>query len=166
MNGGVDEDLEMPAESSIPGDLCEVFLQLGVPLAWKSIDLNFVRKYHPKIPKDPRTILSHTSFVQAKVHWSVGDDADWFGPPDQLFVFAFESFLIKLKFDVRGPSNPAAQIYRRISEASAGSVQPDSLHDTVDDTWMLCFQTLNPPPVYILVTHNAFKLTPKQRCNY
>ncbi|KAF6773293.1 hypothetical protein AHF37_07359 [Paragonimus kellicotti] len=59
MAAHITADLKMPAESSISDDLRKAFLQLGAPLAWQSVILDVVRKYHPEIPKDPRTIL-HT----------------------------------------------------------------------------------------------------------
>ncbi|KAF7245309.1 hypothetical protein EG68_11404 [Paragonimus skrjabini miyazakii] len=59
ITAGVNEGQAMPAESSISDDLRKAFLQFGAPLAWQSVILDVVRKYHPDIPKDPRTIL-HT----------------------------------------------------------------------------------------------------------
>ncbi|KAF8566353.1 hypothetical protein P879_10477 [Paragonimus westermani] len=57
MTVGVDEDLEVPAESPILDDLRKTFLQLGAPLAWLSIILDVVKKYHSEVLEDLRSIL-------------------------------------------------------------------------------------------------------------
>ncbi|KAF7246765.1 hypothetical protein EG68_11007 [Paragonimus skrjabini miyazakii] len=82
MNEGVSEDLTMPAESSISDDLRKAFLQLGAPLAQQSVILDVVRKYHPEIPKDPRTI-PHTPRSCRQVHWRWVVYSLWtgMGPP-------------------------------------------------------------------------------------
>ncbi|KAF7239098.1 hypothetical protein EG68_11206 [Paragonimus skrjabini miyazakii] len=45
------------ASSSISKELRQVFLKTGARPSWKHVVMDVVRKYHPEVPKDLRTIL-------------------------------------------------------------------------------------------------------------
>ncbi|KAF7258131.1 hypothetical protein EG68_03856 [Paragonimus skrjabini miyazakii] len=48
--------MQTSAKSSISEELRQA-LNSGAPLSWQHAFVDVVRKYHPEIPKDPRTIL-------------------------------------------------------------------------------------------------------------
>ncbi|KAF7239948.1 hypothetical protein EG68_12033, partial [Paragonimus skrjabini miyazakii] len=56
----VDADIDgvQPSASiSISEELRQVFLKTGASLSWQHAVMDVMRKYHPEVPKDPRTIL-------------------------------------------------------------------------------------------------------------
>ncbi|KAF7234159.1 hypothetical protein EG68_12396 [Paragonimus skrjabini miyazakii] len=79
MNEGVNEDLAIPAESSISDDLRKAFLQLGAQLAWQYFILDVVRNTEGR--QDPRTIL-HTPHSCRQKALEMGGIfiLDWNGP--------------------------------------------------------------------------------------
>ncbi|KAF7234352.1 hypothetical protein EG68_12108, partial [Paragonimus skrjabini miyazakii] len=244
----VDADIDgvqPSASSSISEELRQVLLKTGAPLSWQHAVTDVVRKYHPEVPNDPRTILRTprssaqkpvgggvyihlgletalcsllkrelVDMIELQLHidglspfkrsamqlWPVlgrclsltnkqpfvigiycgpckptnefvrdfsqiygageivpnvhalthlADDVQRFGPLDLFSAFPFESFLGRLSRRLHGPTNPAAQIHRRLSELSACSNDFNELKHAVDDT-------STPYPVKPKITGNSF----------
>ncbi|KAF7249485.1 hypothetical protein EG68_08946 [Paragonimus skrjabini miyazakii] len=100
MNESVNEDPALPAESSISDDLRKAFLQLGASLAWRSVILDVVRKCHPEIPKDPRTIL-HAQICRRLWEVSAGliQHNSFHDTPDDTWMPCFRKLKIHAPFE-------------------------------------------------------------------